>query len=123
MSEQPKHRLIAADRVSGTAVYGAGGDKLGHIEDLAIDKVSGKVAYAILSFGGMLGIGERYHPLPWSMLTYDTGKDGYVVPVGPNELKDAPTFEGHELSGDDDEHYRNSVFEYYSAFAPTPYRM
>ena len=64
--------LISSDKVEGTAVYNREGEKLGSIHTLMIDKVSGKVAYAVMSFGGFLGIGDRYHPLPWSMLDYET---------------------------------------------------
>jgi hypothetical protein len=73
------HSLIASDKVEGTAVYKRQGEKLGSIHTLMIDKISGKVAYAVMSFGGFMGIGDRYHPLPWSVLTYDTGKGGYTV--------------------------------------------
>ncbi|MGH6766839.1 MAG: PRC-barrel domain-containing protein, partial [Bradyrhizobium sp.] len=64
------HQLIASDRVEGTAVRRPNGDKLGHIERLMIDKVSGRVSYAILGFGGFLGIGTSLLPLPWARLTY-----------------------------------------------------
>jgi hypothetical protein len=57
-----------------------------------IDKYSGQVAYAVMSFGGFLGIGERYHALPWRMLTYDTGLGGYVVDVTREQLERAPTY-------------------------------
>ena len=75
---QETSSLIASDKVQGTNVYNAAGDNLGSIHDLMIDKVSGKVAYAIMSFGGFLGIGSQYHPLPWSVLKYDTRLGGYV---------------------------------------------
>ena len=71
--------LIASDKAQGTNVYNTTGDNLGSIHDLMIDKASGKVAYAIMSFGGFLGIGSQYHPLPWSVLKYDTNLGGYVV--------------------------------------------
>jgi sporulation protein YlmC with PRC-barrel domain len=61
--------LIGSDKVEGTAVYRSNGDKVGAIERVMIDKRSGKVAYAVMSFGGFLGIGEDYYPLPWSLLT------------------------------------------------------
>ncbi len=64
-------RLIAADKVEGTAVYNPAGEKIGSIENIMIDKLSGKVAYAVMSFGGFLGIGDKHYPLPWSMLKYD----------------------------------------------------
>ena len=85
-------RLIASDKVEGTAVYNAQGERMGSIYTLMIDKYSGQVSYAVMSFGGFLGIGERYHPLPWRMLTYDTGRGGYVVDVGREQLESAPTY-------------------------------
>ena len=69
---QETGNLIASDKVQGTNVYNAAGDNLGAIHDVMIDKQSGKVAYAIMSFGGFLGMGNQYHPLPWSVLKYDT---------------------------------------------------
>ena len=81
--------LIASSKVEGTAVYNAAGENLGEIDDLMIDKLSGKVAYAIMSFGGgFLGImGNQYHPLPWSVLKYDTGRGGYVVNLDKQQLE------------------------------------
>src|SRR4051794_36640331 len=66
--------LISAEKVSGTDVYNTAGDSLGEVHDVMIDKVSGRVTYAVMSFGGFLGIGQKYHPLPWSSLVYDTDK-------------------------------------------------
>jgi hypothetical protein len=64
--------LIGSDKVEGTAVYGANDTKIGSIERVMIDKMSGKVSYAVLSFGGFLGIGDDHYPLPWQSLKYDT---------------------------------------------------
>lgn len=118
-----EHTLIPAERVNGTTVYGQDGDKVGKIEDIAIDKQSGRVAYAILGFGGVLGLGERYVPLPWSVLKYDTGKHGYVTPLSAEALKDAPSFEPRDLSGWTDHDTRDSVFKYYSVYGAAPYWM
>ena len=71
--------LIAAEKVNGTNVYNLAGDKLGSIDDIMIDKVSGRAIYAVMSFGGFLGMGEKFHPLPWAKLKYDAQKGGYVV--------------------------------------------
>jgi len=108
------HSLISADRVEGTAVYNAEGDKLGYVEDVMLHKVSGKVAYAVVSFGGFLGIGEKYHPLPWSMLKYDTSRNGYVLPIAKRQLEEAPSFASTELAGDDTE-WRQKVHNHYGA--------
>ena len=85
-------RLIAASKVNGTSVYNRGGEKLGSVYDVLIDKRSGKAAYAIMSFGGFLGLGEKYHPLPWKMLTYDTRLGGYVVDLDRDKLENAPSY-------------------------------
>jgi hypothetical protein len=84
--------LIAADKVPGTDVFNNGGNRLGSVHDLMIDKQTGQVAYAILSFGGFLGVGSSYHPLPWSLLRYDTNLGGYVVEIDESQLKGAPSY-------------------------------
>ncbi len=91
-SERETTTLIAADKVQGAGVYNPAGESLGSIHDLMIDKKSGQVAYAIMSFGGILGIGNQYHPLPWSVLTYDPEKGGYVVDIDKTDLDDAPAY-------------------------------
>ena len=90
-------RLIASDKVEGTAVYDRQGNRLGSVYNVMIDKYSGQVAYAVMSFGGFLGIGERYHPLPWTVLTYDPGKGAYVVDLDKDTLQGAPSFSHEEL--------------------------
>jgi PRC-barrel domain len=84
--------LIGSDKVQGTNVYGADDKKIGVVQRVMIDKMSGKVAYAVISFGGFLGLGEDYYPLPWPNLKYDTRLDGYRVGVTENQLKGAPKF-------------------------------
>jgi hypothetical protein len=86
------HQLIASDRVEGTAVRRPNGDKLGHIERLMIDKISGKVSYAVLSFGGFLGMGATLLPLPWARLTYNTRFEAYQLDIDDDELRRAPSF-------------------------------
>jgi sporulation protein YlmC with PRC-barrel domain len=84
--------VISSERVEGTTVYSEAGDKLGSVDDLMIDKRSGQVRYAVLEFGGFLGMGTDRYPLPWDALTYDTDKGGYVVPLDKARLKDAPRY-------------------------------
>jgi hypothetical protein len=86
------HSLIASDRVEGTAVYGADQEKIGSIERVMIDKLSGKVAYAVLSYGGFLGIGDDHYPTPWSSLKYDTSLEGYRIGITKDELDRAPKY-------------------------------
>src|SRR5580693_7002574 len=81
--------VISSDKVEGTVVYNNAGEKLGSIDDLMIDKYSGQVRYAVLEFGGFLGMGTDRYPIPWSMLKYDDGKSGYVVPLDKTKLEKA----------------------------------
>ena len=105
--------LISSDKVEGTAVYDRRGEKLGSIHSVMIDKISGKVAYAVMSFGGFLGMGDSYHPLPWHVLTYDTGQGGYVVDLDRNKLEEAPTYATSETPNWSDRRWGQQVHDYY----------
>ena len=104
--------VISSDRVEGTDVYNNAGDKLGSIDDLMIDKRSGQVRYAVLEFGGFLGMGTDRYPLPWGMLKYDTTKDGYVVPLDKDRLNGAPSYAEDDRPEYDDD-YGRRVNDYY----------
>jgi hypothetical protein len=84
--------LIGSDKVEGTAVYGADSSKIGSIERVMIDKASGKVSYAVLGFGGILGLGNDHYPLPWQSLKYDTRLGGYVAGITEKQLRGAPKY-------------------------------
>ena len=86
--------LIASDRVEGTAVYRPDGAHIGTIKRVMIDKRRGVVAYAVLSFGGVLGLGDDFFPLPWAMLTYSENLGGYCVDVSDVQLARAPKMTG-----------------------------
>ena len=105
--------LISAEKVNGTNVYNTAGDELGEIDDVMIDKQSGRIAYAVLSFGGFLGVGERYHPLPWSTLKYDTHQGGYVVGVTKEQLEKAPSVALDETPNWSDRGYESRLHDYY----------
>jgi sporulation protein YlmC with PRC-barrel domain len=111
-------RLISADRVQGTPVFDQAGAKLGHIEDVLLHKESGRVAYAVMSYGGFLGAGERYHPLPWSMLTYNVDKAGYVVPLTRSQLDGAPTLGREQVEQQDDTAWAEEVHHHYGLPGP-----
>jgi sporulation protein YlmC with PRC-barrel domain len=104
--------VISSDRVEGTDVYNDAGDKLGSIDELMIDKRSGQVRYAVLEFGGFLGMGTDRYPLPWDMLKYDTSREGYVVPVDKKQLEGAPRYT-QDSRPDYDETYGRTVSDYY----------
>lgn len=109
------YSLIGSDKVEGTAVYRSSGDKVGKIERVMIDKVSGKVAYAVMSFGGFMGIGEDYYPLPWSLLTYNTRLDGYEVNITEPQLKSAPKYSKHDNWDWGDPEAHRKLHRYYGA--------
>jgi PRC-barrel domain len=88
--------LISSDKVEGTPVYRPNGDRVGQIERVMIDKLGGKVVYAVMSFGGFMGIGDDHYPLPWSLLTYNPQLGGYEVNIAEEQLKGAPKFSKSE---------------------------
>lgn len=104
--------MISSSKVEGTAVYNTQGDKLGSIDEVMIDKHSGLVRYAVLEFGGFLGMGTDRYPLPWSMLTYDTDKDGYIVPLDKDRLEKAPRYPQNQAPEYND-NYGRGVNEHY----------
>ena len=89
-------RLIASNKVEGTAVYNRAGEKIGSIHNFMVEKVSGRVEYAVMSAGGGLLGSARYYPLPWDVLTYSTERGGYVVDFEPGQLEGAPSYQGDE---------------------------
>jgi sporulation protein YlmC with PRC-barrel domain len=111
-------RLIASSKVEGTAVYDRAGENIGTVLNFMVDKVSGQVAYVVLSFGGFLGFGEEYHPLPWRALRYDTRLGGYVVDIDKTVLTDAPRSRGDEDPFADPD-YGERLDDYYGRPAPT----
>lgn len=88
--------LIASNKVEGTAVYNGKGEKLGSIYNFMVDKRSGEVEYAVLQFGGVLGLGSDYYPLPWDVLDYDTDKGGYLVDIDKSKLENAPHYPANQ---------------------------
>ena len=105
-------RLIASNKVEGTPVYNRAGEALGTVYNFMVDKITGQVAYVVMSFGGFLGIGESYHPLPWRALTYDPLLGGYVVDIDTDRLSGAPQHGAGEDPFVDDE-YGAKVDAYY----------
>jgi sporulation protein YlmC with PRC-barrel domain len=104
---------IPASKVIGTSVYNTAGESIGAIEDVMLDKTSNGIMFAVIGFGGFLGIGEKYHAVPWSALDYSTERGGYVVPFSKDELKMAPAYSVKELTGDDGRTARDASYQYY----------
>lgn len=106
------NNLISSSKVDGTAVYSIDGEKIGRVDHLMIGKRSGRVEYAVMNFGGFLGMGESHHPLPWEALDYDTDRGGYVVNVSKDRLKDSPSYGANEQPSYDRQ-YGQNVYSYY----------
>src|SRR5690349_23425855 len=106
--------LIASNKVEGTAVYSRDGERLGSVYNFMVNKRSGQVAYAVMSFGGFLGIGESYHPLPWNALTYDPNQGGYVVDVSRQRLEGSPSYTSPEARDWSDPNYGRRVSDYWN---------
>lgn len=106
-------RAIRATRVTGTSVYNDEGSSIGTVEDIVLDKTSSKIMFAVVGFDGFLGMGEKYHAVPWSLLTYDKGKGGYVVPMTKDALQSAPAYDINELTKHDGE-IRNKSYSFYN---------
>src|SRR5688500_2047978 len=105
-------RLIASNKVEGTPVYGREGERLGTLYNFMVDKYSGRVTYAVMSYGGFLGVGQRYYPVPWQILTYDTREGGYRVDMDYRDLERAPSF-GREDEPRFNRDYGRRVHNYY----------
>jgi sporulation protein YlmC with PRC-barrel domain len=105
-------RLISSSKVENTAVYNLSGERLGEVKNFMVDKFSGQVRYAVLSFGGLMGLGERHYPLPWDVLTYDEDMGGYVVDLDKEMLEGAPSYEAGEEPAFDTV-YRRQILLFY----------
>jgi hypothetical protein len=112
VTAHPDHRLISSEDVQGTAVYGAGDASIGEIDHLLIDKLSGRVAYAVMSFGGFLGLAHSHYPIPWSALRYDTKLDGFRTQITEAQLRDAPDFSDDSWS---DRAWETQTHKHYGA--------
>jgi sporulation protein YlmC with PRC-barrel domain len=108
--------LIASNKVEGTPVYKSDGEKIGKIEHVMIEKVSGKVAYAILSFGGFMGMGSEYYPLPWNRLKYSERLGGYELNVTEAQLKNAPKYTPARTWDWADRKQDRAITDYYGRF-------
>jgi sporulation protein YlmC with PRC-barrel domain len=112
-----KHDLVASNKVEGTAVYNRQGERLGHIRNFMVDKVSGHVEYAVLAFGGLFGVGGDSYPLPWNVLSYDPSQGGYVIDLDRKVLEQAPKFVDTQ-EPEFDEAFGRSIYGYYGMIYP-----
>jgi sporulation protein YlmC with PRC-barrel domain len=104
---------IRAKKVIGTEVKDTSGSTIGKVEDVMLDKQSSNIMYAVVGFGGFLGMGEKYHPIPWSQLDYREDLSAYVVPYTKEQLKAAPADSLDALTRDDGGAIRDRAYDYY----------
>jgi sporulation protein YlmC with PRC-barrel domain len=104
---------IRAKKVIGTPVKDPAGKKIGEIEDVVLDKLSNNIMFAAVSFGGFLGIKEKYHPIPWDVLKYEESEGSYIVNLTKDQLQAAPADSIAELTKDDGLSYRDRAYDYY----------
>ena len=106
---------IRVSKVIGTTVQDPSGKKIGEVKDVIVDKQSNNIMFAVLSFGGLLGIGEKYHPIPWASLGYDESRNAYVVNYSKEQLQAAPIGSVEELTQNDGLNFRDRTYAYYEA--------
>lgn len=109
---------IRASRVIGTDVCNSSGDKIGTVEDVILDKTDNAIMFAVVGFGGLFGVGEKFHPIPWAVLDYSPDHNAFVVPYTKEQLEAAPADTIKELTKDDGRTIRDSVFDYYQVGRP-----
>lgn len=118
LDKRESGNLIGSDKVEGTSVYSYADEKIGTIERVMIDKLSGKVAYAVMSFGGFLGIGDDYYPIPWTTLRYDEELGGYRADLTKDQLENAPRFGSED---DFDWQDKKAGMDVYNHYGIPPY--
>jgi len=104
---------IRVKRVLGTNVKDTSGRKIGEIEDVVLDKQSNSIMFAVVGFGGFLGMAEKYHPIPWASLDYQPSENSYVVNYTKEQLQAAPAGSIDELTTGDGVAFRDKAFDYY----------
>lgn len=105
---------IRGTRVIGADVCNSEGEKIGRVEDLVLDKTDNRIMFAVVGFGGLMGVGEKFHPIPWAVLDFSPEHNAYVVPYTKEQLESAPSDTIEELTRDDGHAIRDHVFSYYS---------
>ena len=106
-------QAIRAKKVIGTSVKDPNGKTIGKVEDIVLDKLSNNIMFAVVGFGGVLGMGEKYHPVPWSELDYEPNQGGYVISFTTDQLKTAPADSLEALTKDDGRAFRDRAYTHY----------
>ncbi|QGZ66508.1 PRC-barrel domain-containing protein [Paraburkholderia acidisoli] len=113
VGEGPGPEIMAADTLDGNKVYTSDGEHVGKISDIMLDVRTGRVAYAVLSEGGFLGIGDKLHAIPWGALTLDTAEKCFRVDIAAQRIKDDPGFDKDHWPTMADQTWGTQLHEYY----------
>jgi hypothetical protein len=116
-SAKETSRLISSEKVAGSKVENTKGDNLGHIEEIMVDKITGRVGYAVLNYGSFLGMGGKLFALPWDILKYDTRRDAYIIAIPEERLKNAPSFDANAWPDMGNRDFGKEIHTYYGSTA------
>ncbi len=105
--------VVKSCEVIGVDVRNIKNENLGKIEELVIDKINGNVRYAVLSFGGLLGLGDKYFAIPWQLLNYDESNDCFIINVDKEKLKNATGFNKDSWPDFADKEWNTTLYNYY----------
>ena len=114
-SEGPGPKVMAADTLQGDSVYNEADEKLGEVTDIMIDVPTGRVAYAVMSVGGLFGIGDKLFAIPWQALTLDTENKCFRMNISSEQLKNAPGFDKDHWPTMADQTWAQQIHDYYGA--------
>jgi sporulation protein YlmC with PRC-barrel domain len=112
-SDGPGTEVMDATTLKGDSVVNSSGEDLGNIEAIMLDVTSGKIAYAVLSFGGFLGMGSKLFAIPWSALMPDTDEKRFILDVPKNRLENAPGFDKDHWPSMADNTWATEIHSYY----------
>lgn len=119
-SNGPGPRLMGADTLMGNDVYNRQDEDLGDIKEIMLDVAAGRISYAVLSHGGLLGMGEKLFAVPWEALTLDTDKKRFTLDVSKERLESAPGFDKDSWPDMADPVWKNGIHSYYGT-TPSAY--
>ncbi|HWR54640.1 MAG TPA: PRC-barrel domain-containing protein [Bryobacteraceae bacterium] len=108
-----RRSIVHTKELLGLRVRNASGEDLGHIEDITLDLHQGRVAYAVLSFGGLLGLGDKLFAIPWAALTLDQEDNVFILNLDREVLDRAPGFDKHDWPDMTDPEWGSQIFRYY----------
>ena len=117
-SNGPGPRLMGADTLMGNDVFNDQGEDLGDIKEIMLDVRAGRISYAVLSYGGLMGIGDKLFAVPWEALTLDTENKRFTLDVAKERLENAPGFDKDNWPNMSDQTWAKDVHDYYGTTAP-----